>query len=277
MHHVDEGDGEPIVLVHGNPTWSFMYRKVIEAFRERHRVIAFDQLGMGLSERLPKSGERRSLEERIEDFGYFMDNIEGLSDIPVRLVSHDWGGPVALGWAVRNPGRVRSIVLMNTGVRIPPGFRLPWRLAIFKKWGFLGDFLIEKLGLFTKGLLDVGTVRPLSRNAREGLIAPYVKSSLRGSAAGFVRDIPLSEERPSWETLKSLGLGLPKLNRKPILLVWGMRDFVFGPRFLYDLKKRFPQARVLPLPHSGHWALEDEPQKVLHALRLFWGRAGESP
>jgi pimeloyl-ACP methyl ester carboxylesterase len=197
----------------------------------------------------------------------------GLGDAPVRLVGHDWGGPVALGWAVQHPERVKSAVLMNTGVRMPPGWKLPLRLSLFKKIGFLGDFLIRELGLFNYGILRQGTVRPLSQKASSGLFAPYHESSLRDSVAAFVKDIPLKENHPSYETLRSIDQGLQKLSPKPFLLIWGMRDFVFGPRFLYDLKKRLLQAKVLALPHSGHWALEDEPGKILRALGGFWREA----
>jgi haloalkane dehalogenase len=316
MHYLDEGKGDPVVLVHGNPSWSFMYRKVVGAFKGSFRVLAFDHLGMGLSERpsrlrreglseayaelkgknLPdpsglypdrRQGQRASLlgasqsqsrllSERIADFGYFMDKVSPRGG-PVRLVGHDWGGPVALGWAVQNPERVKSVVLMNTGVRIPPGWKLPLRLALFKKLGPLGDFLIRDLGLFNYGILRQGTVRPLSPPAASGLYAPYHKSSLRDSVAAFVKDIPLSKDHPSYGTLRSIETGLKRLSPKPILLIWGMRDFVFGPRFLYDLKKLLPQSKILALPHSGHWALEDEPGKILRALGRFWRPRAISP
>ncbi|MDR1312596.1 MAG: alpha/beta fold hydrolase, partial [Deltaproteobacteria bacterium] len=184
MHYADEGSGPPLLMVHGNPTWSFMFRKVIAAFRDRFRCLAPDHLGMGLSER-PAGGAPRDLAGRAEDLSRFIEKVA--PGKPLRIVAHDWGGPVALAWAVRNPARVASVCLMNTGLRIPRGYRMPWRLRAFQGLGGAGSFLARDLGLFAKGLLKSGTVRPLSRPAAEGLAAPYSRRELRDGVAGVVR------------------------------------------------------------------------------------------
>jgi haloalkane dehalogenase len=268
MHYVDEGSGPPVLLVHGNPTWSFMYREVIRAFRGSFRVLAPDHLGMGLSERTPDEG-RRNLAARVSDLGSFLDGI-GLED-PVRILAHDWGGPVALGWALRHPARVASVSLMNTGLRIPRGYRMPARLALFQRVPAIGALLARDLGLFARGLADAGTVRPLSARAREGLLAPYARREHRAAIAGFVRDIPWRPSHPSGRHLEETDALLETaLAGKPVSLIWGLRDFVFTPLFLYDLKKRLPRARVLALPRSGHYLLEDEPGRIIRFLGRFW-------
>jgi haloalkane dehalogenase len=268
MHYVDEGTGPTLVMVHGNPTWSFMYRRVIAAFRPRFRCLAPDHLGMGLSER-PAGGGARDLRARAEDLGAFLDQVA--PDGPVRLIAHDWGGPVALSWAVRHPERVASVCLMNTGLRFPRGYAMPWRLRAFQRYARLGTFLARDLGLFARGLLKAGTVRPLSPPAAGGLVAPYARRELREAVAGFVRDIPWSPGHPSRAYLSETDRLLEEsLSEKPFLLAWGMRDFVFTPLFLYDLKRRLPRARALALPRSGHYLLEDEPARILRALTRFW-------
>lgn len=268
MHYVDEGEGPPLALVHGNPTWSFMFRKVIRAFRRRFRCLAPDHLGMGLSER-PKGAGSLDLASRTADFTAFLDAVA--PDRPVRLLAHDWGGPIALGWAVRNPSRVASFALMNTGLRIPEGYRLPWRLALFQRFSALGGLLARDLGLFAAGLARTGTVRPLSPAAEAGLLAPYWRREFRDSVAGFVRDIPWKPGHPTRRHLAETdALFDQALSGKPVLLIWGMRDFVFSQAFLHDFKRRLPKARVLALPRSGHYLLEDEPDRILRSLERFW-------
>jgi haloalkane dehalogenase len=267
MHYLDEGSGPALLMVHGNPTWSFMYRKVVSAFRGGFRCLAPDHLGMGLSER--PAGGRRDLAGRAADLGEFIDRV--VPEGPVRILAHDWGGPVALSWAVRHPERVASVCLMNTGLRIPQGYSLPWRLACFQRFGRLGTFMARDLGLFARGLLKAGTVRPLPPAAAQGLAAPYSRRELRDAVAGFVSDIPWRPDHPSRAYLAETdSLFEPSLSGKPFLLAWGMQDFVFTPLFLYDIKRRIPRARTLALQRSGHYLLEDEPAKILRALTRFW-------
>jgi haloalkane dehalogenase len=190
----------------------------------------------------------------------------------IRLLAHDWGGPAALGWAVRNPERTASAILMNTGTRFPPGYEMPKRLSFFKTFPTLGGFFAKTLGLFNEGFLLQCSLRPLSPTVLDGFLAPYRSRFLRESVASFVRDIPLSPKHPSFGTLSSLDKALPNLSRKPVLLLWGLADAVFNGRFLHDLKKRLPGAKITALPDSGHLPLEDEPAKVLKELKNFWTR-----
>jgi haloalkane dehalogenase len=251
-------------MLHGNPTWSFMYRRLIGSFRDSFRCIAFDHLGMGLSSR---TQETLRLSDRLSDFEALMEAL--VPSGPVNLIGHDWGGTVATAWAERHPERVSTITLMNTGLKLPMGVRLPKRLALFRTNRFLGKLLAISFGLFTGGLTAEATVRPLSKEARAGFLAPYRLACHRKAVGDFIQDIPLQKGHPSRELLEEIDGELAKLEHKPALLIWGLKDFVFSPEFLYDLKKRLPLARSLGLPRSGHWLLEDEPGKIIETLENF--------
>ncbi|MDR2366529.1 MAG: alpha/beta fold hydrolase [Deltaproteobacteria bacterium] len=269
IHYVDEGHGPPVVMVHGNPTWSFMYRHLIKNLAG-YRRLALDHLGMGLSSR-PEDGYGYTLGERQADFGRWIDSLN-LAE-PIHLIVHDWGGPVGLGWAGQNPDRLASVTIMNTGLARPRGFRLPARLTLFHGCRFLGGFLATDLNLFAKGVVRYGTVRPMSPTAIEGFLAPYRLAAHRRALPAFVADIPLGEKHPSHGALSEAGRNFARLAAKPTLIAWGLRDFVFSKPFLDDIRARRPQAEVTALPRAGHWLLEDEPGAILQAVSAFLGKA----
>jgi haloalkane dehalogenase len=238
---------------------------------------------MGLSARLPEGAAPLRLAERILEFGAFIDFLESpLSEKEapprralskgekIHLLVHDWGGPIALGWAVKNPSRVGSIVFTNTGFRVPPGYKLPWELFLFRKMGPLASLLSGPLGLFTRGLTKLATVRPLSEAAREGFLAPYRIAAHRGAIQAFVDDIPLDKRHPSYFTLKEIHEGLASLKDVPARLIWGLQDFVFDASFFQDLRASFPRAGTLALPRAGHFLFEDEPLKIQRELLNFY-------
>jgi haloalkane dehalogenase len=196
----------------------------------------------------------------------------GLTE-PIHLVAHDWGGPIGLGWAGLNPRRVASITLMNTGLRRPPSYELPFKLKIFRRTGFLGQALANRFNLFLWGLIRYGSVRPMSAAAIEGWLAPYRLPVLRHAIGRFVDDIPLTPDHPSWSALENVDKAFDSLTHVPVFLVWGLQDFVFTPAFLADFQARRPSAQVLALPRAGHLLLEDEPEKIASALQQFLGQA----
>ncbi len=192
---------------------------------------------------------------------------------PVHIAAHDWGGPIALGWAVRNPHRVASVTLMNTGLRLPFGYKLPWRLAIFKRLAPLGSLLAVRGNLFAWGTACFGA-QALKSEARREILAPYREASQRLAIGKFVEDIPLSPEHPSYQTLADIDMRAEKLlAEKPFQLVWGLRDFVFNRRVFLDWRERFPEAPFLALPEAGHYLMEDEPERVAEAVKDFISRA----
>jgi haloalkane dehalogenase len=158
---------------------------------------------------------------------------------------------------------------MNTGLRRPEGFSLPLRLAVFRSAGLAGRLLAAELNLFAEGVVRHGTLRPMTQAAREGFLSPYSAAAHRESLARFVADIPLSRKHPSRRTLDEIDRRFERLNGKPALLIWGLRDFVFTRDFLDDFRGRRPEARVLALPRAGHCLLEDEPEAVSEAVKDF--------
>jgi haloalkane dehalogenase len=244
-----------------------MFRRLIKNLAPFRR-LALDQLGMGLSSR-PGQDYGFTLSERLSDFDRWIKSLKLTQ--PAHLICHDWGGPVILGWAAENLDQVASLTIMNTGLKVPVGFDIPWKLALFKRSLFLGKLLATDLNLFTQGVVHFGTQRPLSAQAREGFLAPYLRAVHRESLSGFVADIPLRTSHVTYRTLAQVNDNFELLANVPTLLIWGLRDFVFSQPFLDDFKKRSPKAKVLPLPRAGHYLLEDEPETILKAIGTFIG------
>ena len=268
LHYADEGAGPPVVLVHGNPTWSFFYRRLITGLAQDFRCLALDHLGLGFSDRPAASQYGFRLGDRVADLGGWLDSLD-LKE-PVHLVVHDWGGPIGLGWAGAAPERVASLTLMNTALRRPPGYRPPWRLGLFRLTAPLGDLLARRLNWFARGTAFFGSMRPLSPEAKRGFLAPYGSPEDRLALARFIEDIPLAPGHPSFELLSRLDQRFGEaLSQKPLALVWGLRDFVFDRRIFLDWRERLPQAETLVLPEAGHYLLEDEPERILKFMRAF--------
>lgn len=266
MHHVDEGRGAPVVMVHGNPSWSFLFRQVVPALARSRRVIVPDHLGCGLSD-LPPPGYRFSLAERVADLAELLDlTAPGQK---VDLVAHDWGGMIALAWAVEHPERVGRLVLMNTaGFSLPAGASIPMSLRLART-PLLGSCLVRGLNLFVKGAISHGVTKPLPRTVAQGFLAPYATWEERAAIHRFVLDIPLSHSHPSWNLVQRVAAALPTLDDKPLLLLWGLKDFVFTPPFLEQWRKACPWAQAHVLPEAGHWLLEDEPEECVLRIGAF--------
>lgn len=261
QHYLDVGSGPPVVMVHGNPTWAFFYRRLVEALSPEYRCLVPDHLGMGLSSR-PKAEEYSfTLAERVADLTTLIESW-GLEQ-PVHLVVHDWGGPIGLGWAVAHPEKVASVTVMNCGLRLPLGYHLPFRLRTFKSMKFLRDLLGQRLNMFVKGALSCGVVKEMTPETKAGFLAPYENPADRLAVVRFVQDIPLKQSDISYQCLIDIDRKLDEaLAGKPLGLVWGLRDFVFDRKVYLDWQARFPSARTFVLPEAGHLLLEDEPQRI---------------
>lgn len=271
MAYVDEGDGPPVVLVHGNPTWSFYWRSLTEALPAAGlRAIAMDHIGMGHSARPPAASYSYTLSSRVDDFGAFVEQL--LPTGTFDLVVHDWGGAIALSWAIDHPERVGRIVLLNTGAfPLPPGKGIPLPLRA-ARWPIIGSFAVTRLNAFCLGALVLGTGRAiLPREARRGLLAPYRGRGSRVAVAAFVNDIPTGPGDPSYGVLQHTGDSLGKLADKPMLICWGMRDFVFDAAILAQFEAAFPQATVRRYPAAGHYVLEDAAASIVSEVVSFLG------
>ncbi len=270
MHYLDEGEGEPVVMVHGNPSWSFMWRELILALRHSHRVLAPDHIGCGLSDKPADSAYRYRLEQRIADFSDFLEAT--VPSGPLTLILHDWGGPIGLGYAVRHPERVGRLILLNTAAfSSPSGRPIHWTLQLCRRSRLLA-FLIRRFNLFAQGAVWLGCRRAMPRAVRRGYTAPYDSWSNRIATLRFVQDIPLEPSHPSYSTLQSVEQGLGRLGSHPLLICWGMRDFVFDREFLNQWRKHFPQAETHEFAEGGHYLLEDAPEEVIPPIIRFLRR-----
>jgi acyl-coenzyme A synthetase/AMP-(fatty) acid ligase/pimeloyl-ACP methyl ester carboxylesterase len=236
------------VCVHGNPTWSLLWRSFHRRLGDRYRVLAVDQLSMGLSERTGP----RTFAQRVDDLGRILDAFA--VDGPVVLAAHDWGGPIALGWALGHRERVQGILLGNTGVAMPPtGVPLPIRLAGSRA---LRGLVCYRTSMFVRASLALPG-RPIGKDVKRGYLAPYGSRRDRRAIADFVADIPTTPAHPSYTAVAEVAARLPELD-VPVLLAWGERDPVFHPGFAADLRRRLPQAELHRFPLAGHLVIEEE-------------------
>ena len=266
MAWYESGSGHPVICLHGNPSWSVLFRPLFKGLGEGFRVISVDQLGCGQSG-TPDGDYGWRLLDRINDFGAFIDHVA--PGQKVSLVAHDWGGMIATSWAVRHPDRIASMTLMNTAAfRLPPGKILP-RTIGWCRAPFIGPILTRGLNGFLKGAVRYCTTKPLSSEVARAYLDPHHDWASRRSIMEFVRDIPLSPDHPSWGTLLETECQLNFLRDKPILLPWGLRDFVFDADYLAEFQRRFPSAKGVPFPEAGHWLLEDESEAVTREIRQF--------
>jgi haloalkane dehalogenase len=197
--------------------------------------------------------------------------IESLGLTDITLVGHDWGGCIGMGAAVRLPQRFTRFVLMNTAAF--RSTRIPWRIAACRV-PLLGPLGVRGLNLFSRAALwmavvDRGQITPA---ARRGYLAPYDSWAHRVAVHRFVQDIPLRPSHPSFGTLVQIEEGLSQFQTRPMLLLWGMRDWCFTPLFLEEWIRRFPDAQVARLAQASHYLFEDAPGLVLGRIREFLGR-----
>ena len=235
-----------LLCVHGNPTWSYLWRSVLATFGAEHRVVAVDQLDMGFSER---TGTVRRLAQRVDDLDAVVDALE--IDGPIVVVAHDWGGPVSLGWALRHLDRLAGVVLTNTAVTQPPGSPAPSIIRLVRSNAMLRATCVRTTG-FIAGALAMANPR-LSRDVWSGFLAPYQGAHRREAIATFVEDIPLEPEHPSNDALDAIADGIVSgLAGVPTLLGWGPSDPVFSDLYLHDFEQRLPHAHVHRFIGASH-------------------------
>jgi len=265
MHYVDEGDGPPIVLVHGNPTWSFYFRRLIKELSDRFRVIALDHIGCGLSDKPQRYPY--TLATHITNLKQLIDHL-GLESLT--LGGHDWGGAIAFGWAVRHPERIRRLVVFNTAAFL--GGRMPFRIRLCR-WPVVGDLLVRGLNVFSRAALHMACRnRPrMTPEVVRGYLLPYDSWANRVGVMRFVRDIPMTPRVPSYAVLQEIEAGLAKLSEKPMIVFWGGRDFCFNDSFLEEWRRRFPGAAVHRFADAGHYVVEDAHERIVPLIRRFMG------
>ncbi len=275
MHYLDEGAGEPVVMVHGNPTWSFYYRELVTALRASHRCIVPDHIGMGLSDKPSDDRYPYTLARRVDDLERLLDHLD--LDEPVNLIVHDWGGMIGMAWAARHVERVRRLVIMNTAAFPLPaarGFHLPLRFTRTP----VGGLLVRRYNAFAQvaSRLCV-TRRPLSKEVRRAYLAPYDSWDHRIGTLRFVQDIPLGPADEGYQIIADTGEALRHFRATPTQIFWGAKDFIFDDAFLDEWQRRLPEAVVTYFSDCGHYVLEDAREEIVPAVVRFLAREEPSP
>jgi len=262
LSYLDEGQGSPIVMLHGNPTWSFYYRKLVSLLENNHRVIVPDHMGCGLS-------------DKPQDYPYLLkthiDNTETLlKELAIdkfSLVVHDWGGAIGMGLAARKSDRVESIVVMNTAAFRSQ--RIPLRISLCRI-PFLGDIIVRGFNGFAKGALTMAVTKKMTPEIARGYIAPYNSWANRIAVLRFVQDIPLSSNDKSWDTITAIENSLIQFQNTPMLVLWGGKDFCFTRHFYEEWLQRFPDAKGHYFADAGHYVLEDAFESLAPLVTTFF-------
>jgi len=268
LHFIDEGSGEPVIMLHGNPTWSFYYRHVIDLLKSSYRVIVPDHIGCGMSEKPDDSRYNYALASRVDDLEQLLDHL-GL-DRELTLVMHDWGGMIGMAYAARHPARIARLVVSNTAAFHKPVSKpMPRALAICRD-SLLGAFLVRGMNVFCHATAWIGCKRQvMPGELRKAYVAPYDSWNHRIAILRFVQDIPLRSGDRSYELVSWVQDRLHLLSSVPMLVLWGMKDFVFDHHFLDEWVSRFPTARVHRFPRAGHYLFEDEADAINGLLPAF--------
>lgn len=259
-HYVEEGAGEPVLMLHGNPSWSFYYRELIKKLAPHFHCIAPDHIGCGYSDKPGDDAYRYTLEQRVNDLEVFLEK-KGITR-NIHLVVHDWGGIIGMAYAHRHPDAIKKIVLLNTAAfHLPRSKAFPLVLRFVRTW--LGAFLVRGFNLFSGMATITGVTRVrLPKAVRQGLTAPYNSWSNRIATLRFVQDIPLQAGDPGYALVAEVQENLSQFCNTPTLIAWGMKDSVFDRHFLEAWMHYLPQAQVHRFEDSGHYILEDQQEAV---------------
>lgn len=263
MHILDTGAGPDIeltlVCVHGNPTWSYLWRNFLAQAPSNVRVIALDHLGMGYSERLDSD---RVLEQRVDDLTRLVRALEITT--PIMSLAHDWGGPISLGWVEREiysgDHDISGVILLNTAVHQPEKFNNPTIIRLARARGLLAPITEYTQGFVFGTRILSGS--KMSREVAAGFRAPYRTRESRKAIHGFVADIPFEKNHVSRGPLDQIAMKLNLLSQTPVLMCWGPNDPVFSDLYLRDLKSRIPHAEVHRYEGASHLVSEDAPALV---------------
>lgn len=259
MHYVDEGKGDPIVMVHGNPGWSFEFRNIVKEMSKTQRCIVPDHIGFGLSDKpydwdyLPES--------QANNFELFMDSLN-LNNIT--LVVNDWGGPIGLSYALKYPEKIKKLVILNT-----------WMWSVendpyYQKFsgmmgGSFGKFMIKNFNIFGRMVVKkaVGDKKKLTKNIHKHYYKHLESKKDRKGCYTFPKEIIGSSE---W--LNVLWQQREKINSIPTTIIWGMKDIAFREQELNYWTKNWKNPKVIKLEEIGHFPQEEAPEKLINELKI---------
>lgn len=261
LHYVDQGKGEPVVMLHGNPTWSFYFRNLIQFLSPMYRCLAPDHIGCGLSDK-PQTYPYQ-LNQHIENTLHWLKEL-GIGRF--HMVVHDWGGAIGMGIATRWPASIQSLTILNSAAFLSD--QIPLRIALCR-FPVLGPWAIKHLNIFARAAIWMATTQKLPKNIKGGYLYPYNTPKNRIAINAFVQDIPMNENHPSHKTLQRIQENLWLINQKPCLLAWGMKDFCFTSDFLAQWRNFFPNAQLNCYENAGHYVLEDAKEAIHSNIRNF--------
>ncbi len=261
-HYLDEGskDDEVIIMLHGNPTWSFYYRNIVKSLSSTHRCIVPDHIGCGLSDK--PQDYAYTLEKHVSNVLALLKHLE-ISKF--KLLVHDWGGAIGMGVATQRPSDVTGIIYLNTAA-----FRsldIPKRIALCKL-PVIGEPMVRAFNAFAWPATFMTTTTPLKKHVKEGYLHPYNNYKNRIATARFVKDIPLSSKHPTYELLQDIEEKLPSLSC-PKIFLWGAKDFCFNMDFLARWREIFPEDKVVVYENAGHYVIEDEKENCIKEIKGF--------
>jgi pimeloyl-ACP methyl ester carboxylesterase len=274
LHYLDQGPraAPPVLMLHGNPTWSFYYRTLIPGLSQAYRVVVPDHVGCGLSDKPQDAGRARpyyTLEQHIQNLEALIDRL-GLHHLT--LVLHDWGGPIGMGYATRHPENVSQFVILNTAAFVQP--TLPQRIKMCR-YPLWGDLLVRGLNAFAGLALSWAVCHRerMTPGVRAGYLLPYDSWQSRIAILRFVQDIPLEDKHRSRRLLEQIEANLYLFEQHPMLIIWGARDFCFTVQgFLSGWQERFPYAETQVIEDAGHYVVEDAHERILPWMLEFMGR-----
>lgn len=263
MHYLDEGQGETLLMLHGNPTWSFYYRNLVKGLRSQYRCVVPDHIGCGLSDKPQEYNY--TLSQHIDNLAALVDhlNLDHLT-----LVMHDWGGSIGMGLAVRAPEKIKRLIFFNTAAFIAD--RIPFSINLCRN-PIIGPLAILKFNLFAR-MATSWACKQTNRmvgKVRKGYLAPYNSPQNRIANLRFVQDIPLTPDIPSYPVVEHIESQLGYFRDRPAMIIWGMQDFCFTEYFLDRWKKYFPNAEVHEVEQAGHYVVEDADEEIIPWMIQF--------
>jgi pimeloyl-ACP methyl ester carboxylesterase len=269
LHYIDEGprDGRPVVLVHGNPTWGFLYRRFVKPLLDvGSRVVVPDHLGFGRSDK-PADPAAYRMEAHFSRMNALLQSLD-LDDATV--VAHDQGGPIAFSWAVRHSERVSRLCILNTWCHVPAaGLFEPPPMRLVRTRG-VGELLVKGAGLFTRGFLFRGGVvhrERMTENVKAAYLAPHPTWASRTGILAFPREIPFDRSQRNARLLIEIETGLKRhFAAHPVKVIWAMKDTAFTPDYLDRWTQTFPGAEVVRLSDAGHYLQEDASDEIVSEL-----------
>jgi len=269
MSYLDEGprDGDIVVMLHGNPSWSYYWRNLVLGLSDKYRCIVPDHVGMGFSDKPSDRDYDYTLQSRVDDLTALLKHL-GI-DGPLTLAVHDWGGMIGFGWALTHAEQVKRLVITNTAAfPLPVAKKMPWQLSLGRDSKF-GGFIIRAFNAFSSGASYQGVETKMPADVRRAYVSPYDSWANRIGTLRFMQDIPLHPGDKAWALVEAAGQKLPQFADRPAFIGWGLKDFVFDRHFLAGFRQALPNAQVSAFEDAGHYVLEDKQAELVPEIRRF--------